>query len=102
MNVLFEAEKLTSGEREQQYGHPYDNWEDIAVGWSTLVGAEITAETACLMMVWVKLCREVQKPQLDNLIDGAGYLRLVQRIKDERERRSASVKSLLAHMKEAE
>jgi len=73
-----EALKLITGDRNQSYGNPKDDYTKTALIWSGLLAHKlkenITPEEAILMMVGVKLSREVFKHKRDNLVDAHGYL----------------------------
>ena len=71
---------LVYGQRGKDYGHPYDDYTRTAALWSALIGHEITAEQAALMMVLVKLSREMNRPKDDNIVDAHGYLLVYGRI----------------------
>ena len=55
--------------------------------WSVIADRSISPEQVCLMMVAVKICRNLHKGKRDNLVDGAGYFRLIERMQEERTRR---------------
>lgn len=84
MNILEEAESLIYGDRQASYGSATDNFNNTAAGWSVILSkklnAPISAEDVGLMMVWLKIAREVNKPQRDNLVDAAGYLGCVEKV----------------------
>jgi hypothetical protein len=86
--ILEEAQRLITGERNQTYDHPLDNFERIAAIWSVVLGIKVTPEQVGLCMVGVKLAREAYLPKRDNLVDGAGYFGTVQMVRDERLRRA--------------
>lgn len=79
-----QAEKLVLGERNSTYGSPLEDYSKTAKIWSGLLthklkpGEEITPKEAVLMMVGLKLSREVFKHTPDNLIDAHGYLNLAE------------------------
>jgi len=84
-SVLQDAEGLINGARQSDYGHPADNFYNIAQGWNVIILAndgEVDAECVALMMAWVKICRQLNKPSRDNLVDGAGYLGTIELIQD--------------------
>ena len=74
--ILQEAQRLVHGDRQAAYGHPYDDYSRTARMWEAMLGlhpGRISPRLACLMMVAVKLSREVNLPKRDNRVDGAGY-----------------------------
>lgn len=81
-NILEEADRLTAGDRNNDYGHPADDFAKTALIWSAILGIEVTPEQVGLCMVGVKLSRQTHKPTRDNLVDGCGYLRCVEMIRE--------------------
>lgn len=72
--ILNEANRLTHGERDKNYGTPYTNHKRIADIWSVILGQEITPAQVALCMVGVKIARLVETPDhLDSFVDGAAY-----------------------------
>lgn len=71
--ILEEAERIVSGDRGPQYGHPAANFVHTARLWSAYLGIEITAEQVPAMMILLKMSREKNRPKRDNLVDVAGY-----------------------------
>ncbi len=59
-------------------------------------GDPIPPELVGLMMVGVKISREVNHPKRDNRVDGAGYFNCVDMVIEERARR-ASLPTLVSH-----
>jgi len=79
------ADSLVSSDRQADYGHPFDNFSDIGRVWGMQLGLpDIPPETVGLMMVGVKLSREKFQPKRDNLVDGAGYFKCVDMVKQKR------------------
>lgn len=78
MNHATKAAQLVLGDRNADYGTPKDDWTKTAKMWSGLLAPvlkrDITPEEALLMMVLVKLSREVHRPKDDNIVDAHGYL----------------------------
>jgi len=80
LNVLAEAARITSGDRQQAYGHPLDNHSATAEFWTTWLrrryGADMPAldyRDVCQMMIHQKSSRHANNPKRDNLVDQAGY-----------------------------
>lgn len=85
---LVEAIRLTTGDRRDAYGHPRENFADIADGWNTLVrreGGTITPRGTARMMIWLKLVRDANRPGEDNLVDIAGYVNTAAMLEEEAE-----------------
>ena len=88
ISILEEANAIIYGDREQTYGHPAKNLEAIALFWSVYlfnkynVDIDLTAEDVCWMMVDLKKARQVNQHKRDNLVDAAGYVALIERIKE--------------------
>jgi hypothetical protein len=97
--VLQEADRIVSTDRGAAYGHPLDDYTKTGTIWGAMLhgwakeAAESTTpvpvppELACLMMIGVKLSREVNAHKRDNLVDTAGYAKCVQMIHEERTNR---------------
>lgn len=79
-NVLQQAEKLIYGDRQKAYGSVSTNFTNIAKGWEVILGTEVSAEQVGLCMAWLKIARQVNKPNIDNLIDAAGYVGCVEKV----------------------
>ena len=88
MGILNTAKELIYGERENDYGHPAINLQKIADVWSVLLKhklqADITAQDVCGLMAALKLVRAAKDnwTHEDSIIDAAGYLGLLDRIKE--------------------
>lgn len=98
-SVLLEAERLTTGARRGDYGHPLDDYTRTAELVSAvfrhklLPGVSLTAEDMIRAMICVKLSRDVNLPKRDNRTDGAGYFGCLQMVTEERERREIVAKT---------
>ena len=90
--VLEEADELVNGARQEDYGHPLDDFSRTAQMWSAILGDEVTPEQVALCMCAVKLSRQCNRPKRDNLVDLAGYAQTCQMVLDERERRDSWAK----------
>lgn len=77
--ILEEAARLVNGPRRAEYGHPRNNFEDVAAMWSIIIGVDgdlnrrLTADQVILMMVALKLCRGKTGYKRDTAVDIAGY-----------------------------
>lgn len=90
-SILLEAQMLTHGDRNTDYGHPLDDYSKNAGMISALFAhklkAPLTAADVALMMVCIKLSRQVHRPKRDNMVDAAGYAWVAQACVEETERR---------------
>ncbi len=74
--VLKEAEKLMYGDRQDDYGAPYENHRRIAVLWSSYLGAEITPMQVAICMALVKIARlqeNLEYSKDDTFVDLVAY-----------------------------
>lgn len=91
--TLQEAQRLVHGNRQADYGHPLDDYTKVAAFWSIILRdimvpwAKITPAQATLMMVCLKISREMNKHKRDNMVDGAGYFEVTNMIYEEQEKR---------------
>ena len=81
-SILSEAERIVNGERQADYSDPVANFNRIASIASAIMVKGITAEECCIVMIAVKLARENYKHKRDNLVDLAGYVEILNRIKE--------------------
>lgn len=92
-SILQEADEVAGVDRSRDYGHPYENHKRIADIWNVQLGPKlnkpIEPREVALMMIGLKLAREVNAPKRDNLVDAAGYVKCVDMI-DQREAESKS------------
>jgi hypothetical protein len=69
------AESITH-DRQGDYGDPRVSFDRIALMWSAITGADVTAQQVAHMMIALKLSRLQHKPDhLDSLVDIVGYAR---------------------------
>jgi hypothetical protein len=86
--VLEEAARLTSGDRQRDYDHPFRNHQRIARLWNAYLDCRkepkgrIMPEDVATMMILLKIARNVFTPKRDNLVDVCGYARCLEQIAD--------------------
>lgn len=72
--ILHEAETQITGQREQDYGSPENNFALIANLWSDYLDAEVTALDVAMMMCLLKIARIKNGGGTgDSFVDIAGY-----------------------------
>lgn len=103
--ILEEAQRLVHGERQRSYGHPIDDFTRTAGLISALLGhiliRPLRPEEVGLIMICVKLSREINGHKRDNLVDAAGYAETVLMCHQEREARDrALMETRLAHARD--
>lgn len=81
-NILQEADRLTSGDRRKQYGHPRDQFGRLAKLWSVVLGVEITPMQVALCLIQLKVSRQMNGHHRDSLVDIAGYARTAEMLED--------------------
>ena len=86
-SILLEADALVSGDRQNDYGHPYDCLTKIAAMWSVVLDTKVTAEQVAMCMLSLKIVRECNKPTRDNRVDMAGYANCLDIAHEEHQRR---------------
>jgi hypothetical protein len=80
------AQRLTMGGRQDEYGHPYDDFARIAALWSTLLGVPVTSQEVGLCMIALKMARLCHSTfHRDSLIDIAGYANCLDMIRQRAE-----------------
>lgn len=79
-SVLQEAEEIINGERRDAYGPAEESFQRIATMWSVILKREVTSHQVALCMIAFKICREINKPKRDNLVDIAGYTALAEKV----------------------
>ena len=94
--VLEEAQRLVGGDRQQDYGSPYDDFTAQALVVTAILqkagllpaGVEVPGRLMPLIMVGLKVIREANKPKRDNIVDGPGYFRCLEIYYSEEEERN--------------
>jgi len=89
-SILEEAQEIIYGDREQTYGAPGKNLENIANLWEMYLRGKgiihedcdgLFAQDVALMMVLMKTARLINTPDhRDSLVDICGYAALIERI----------------------
>ena len=80
-SILEEAQRLTSGDRNDAYGCALTDYTRTAEIWTALLkhklkpGESIEWQDAIRCMIGVKLSRDVHRMIRDNAVDIAGYAR---------------------------
>lgn len=80
--ILNKAVAAITGDRAESYGPAEDSFETIAQLWNTYAGTDLDAEDVAMMLVLMKVARQMYKHKDDNLVDIAGYAALAARIHD--------------------
>lgn len=84
--ILKEADAIAGQDRSRDYGHPFINHRRIAKIWSVqlenILKRPITPREVGLLMIGLKLAREIETQKRDNLIDIAGYVKCVDMMDD--------------------
>ena len=71
-----EAIESIGYDRTQDYGDPRTSFDRIALMWSAITGADISAQQVAHMMIALKLSRLQANPNhLDSYVDIVGYAR---------------------------
>lgn len=85
MNILEEAQKIVNGDRQQAYGHPSQDFANIAKMAEPILESDLTPELKhALYMVQVKISRLLNTPEhRDSLVDIAGYVMTYEMILEE-------------------
>jgi hypothetical protein len=74
-SILDDAKRLVLNTRQEEYGHPADDFAKTAKIWSAILGVHVRPEQVALCMVGLKLSRLVETPDhRDSMVDAAGYL----------------------------
>ena len=78
-DILEEALRITSGDRQASYGPPDQDFRRTAEMWSALFGHKLNANfeprDVAMAMICLKLSRETHQEKRDNAVDIAGYAR---------------------------
>ena len=81
-SILSEAERIVNGDRQADYSDPVENFKHISAIASSISKENLSPTTCAIVMIAVKLARENYKHKRDNLVDLAGYVEVLNRIKE--------------------
>ncbi|MGH7263165.1 MAG: DUF6378 domain-containing protein, partial [Candidatus Rokuibacteriota bacterium] len=89
MSILLQAEKITNGARQIDYGTALRNHVRIARLWSALLqnlghDIDLSPEMVAMMMIAMKLARLQHSITDDGLIDVAGYANVISKMQEQR------------------
>lgn len=97
-SILEEAQRLTHGTRNKDYGHPLDDYSRTAALINALFAHKLKqpldAEDAAQIQILVKLSRHQNVRKRDNMTDLAGYGWVAWACTEERERRTVAAEPL--------
>lgn len=84
--ILKTASDLVNGDRAKDYGPAKKNHEDIAAGWSIILGTPVNAHQVARCMAWLKIARlSKTDTHIDSYVDAAAYIALAGEIATEPE-----------------
>ena len=73
--ILDDAKKCVTQDRNKAYGEPKENHENIARGWSVILGHEVKPHQVVMCMTWLKMARLLATPDhRDSWVDACGYM----------------------------
>jgi len=82
-SILSEAERIVNGDRQADYSDPVANFKHISAIASAIRKKGLSPTDCAIVMIAVKLAREDYKHKRDNLVDLAGYVEILNRIKED-------------------
>ena len=89
LKILDEAKRLTSKDREKDYGNKKISHENVAKLWSAYLNITITAHDAAILMCLLKIARtQLGKNRIDNYVDLVGYTAIAGELSKERKKES--------------
>lgn len=71
--ILEAAKACVTGQREEDYGKPEDNFLAISRLWSAYLGDHVSCKDVALMMILLKVARAEAGGTEDCYVDIAGY-----------------------------
>jgi hypothetical protein len=82
LNVAAEALKIVYGDRKEAYGNPLIQARRVCLIWEAILGIKVTPKQFELCMLGLKISREINKEQRDNLVDMCGYALVLEQVYD--------------------
>lgn len=96
-SILQEAQRITRGDRQDDYGHPLDEhaligrlWGDLLAAARWKQGEPVPPALVADLMILLKMARDQHRRKRDNAVDQAGYADCRHRIIEEEQRRAAA------------
>lgn len=74
-DILEEAAEITSGDRQNRYGPPDQDFTCTANMWSAVFNCEFRPSDVAIAQILLKCSRQIHQQNRDNWIDIAGYAR---------------------------
>ncbi len=84
-DILEEAKVIINGARREEYGSVTESFGKLAKMWSLILDYEVTPSQVCLCMIGLKITRELNMHKRDNLVDLAGYSKLLSMLEGDEE-----------------
>ena len=85
--IMTNTQELVVG-KGKVYGHPLENFHNIAWGWNVLEKCKDDEVRVALGLIWLKMCRLIETPDHKDTIDDiAGYAETIHMIHAERKRK---------------
>ena len=75
-SICLEADRLVATDRQEAYGHPFEDFSRTARLWEPILGltsGSITPEQVALCMIQLKVSRLCHAYKRDSAVDIAGY-----------------------------
>ena len=76
MDILKTALKITTEDRQKDYGDCNIELKRVATMWSVIFETDVTPNQVALAMIALKITRQMHSNKRDNWVDIAGYARI--------------------------